>query len=142
PLTDPTRFGDGFLLPIGGAKGYGLAMAIGLLAGTLNGAAFGKDVVEFSKDTVTATNTGQFIVAVSVAAFTDVETFKATVDAIFKDMRESAPLPGHDAVRIPGDQRGAVFEDRSVNGVPLHTNLIATLSEIAGELQIPELTRS
>ncbi|MCP4384600.1 MAG: Ldh family oxidoreductase, partial [Hyphomicrobiales bacterium] len=47
PLTDPTRFGDGFLLPIGGAKGYGLAMAIGLLAGTLNGAAFGKDVVEF-----------------------------------------------------------------------------------------------
>ena len=139
PLTDSTRFGDGFLLPIGGAKGYGLAMAIGLLAGTLNGAAFGKDVVEFSKDTATATNTGQFIAAISIAAFTDVEAFKATVDGILQGMRDSASLPGHDAVRIPGDQRGAVFENRSNNGVPLHPNLIATLSEIARELQIPDL---
>ena len=123
-----------------GYGGYGLAMAIGLLAGTLNGAAFGKDVVDFSKDTATATNTGQFIAAISVAAFADVAIFKATVDGIFQTMRESATLPGHDPVRIPGDQRGAIFEDRCTNGVPLHPNLIEALSEIAGELQLPALT--
>ena len=39
PLTDPARRDEGFLLPIGGAKGYGLGLAIGLLAGVLNGAA-------------------------------------------------------------------------------------------------------
>jgi LDH2 family malate/lactate/ureidoglycolate dehydrogenase len=139
PLTDPTRQGEGFLLPIGGAKGYGLAMAIGLLAGTLNGAAFGKNVVEFTKDTRTATNTGQFIAAISIAAFGDVETFKATADAVFAEMRDSAPLPGHDPVRIPGDQRGAIYEDRRRNGVPLHPNLVKSLQDIAGELQIPEL---
>src|SRR5688572_25579149 len=42
PLTDPMRANEGFLLPIGGYKGYGLALVIGLLAGTLNGAAMGK----------------------------------------------------------------------------------------------------
>ena len=45
PLTDPNRSDDGFLLPLGGMeagyKGFGLALVIGLLAGTLNGAAMG-----------------------------------------------------------------------------------------------------
>src|SRR6476661_4890243 len=39
PLTDPKRAEEGFLLPIGGYKGYGLALVVGLIAGTLNGAA-------------------------------------------------------------------------------------------------------
>ena len=139
PLTDPVRQSEGFLLPIGGAKGYGLAMAIGLLAGTLNGAAFGRDVVEFSKDTTSPTNTGQFIAAIAVSAFGDVDGFKATVDAVFQDMRASATLPGHDAVRIPGDRRGDILDDRTRNGIPLHPNLVATLAEIAEELEIPHL---
>ena len=37
PLTNPKRADEGFLLPIGGPKGYGLALIFGLLAGTLNG---------------------------------------------------------------------------------------------------------
>ncbi len=139
PLTDPNRRDEGFLLPIGGPKGYGLAMAIGLIAGTLNGAAFGSDVVDFSKDTSSPTNTGQFLCAISVAAFGDVDGFKRSVDRIFAEMRASHPLPGHDPVRIPGQNRGATREDRGANGVPLHGNLIATLNEIAAELGVPAL---
>src|SRR5438045_5409304 len=50
PLTAPNRPDDGFLLPIGGYKGAALALMFGLLAGTLNGAANGADVVDFNKD--------------------------------------------------------------------------------------------
>jgi L-2-hydroxycarboxylate dehydrogenase (NAD+) len=46
PLSDPKRSSEGSLVPVGGAKGYGLAPMFGLLAGTLNGAAFGRDVVD------------------------------------------------------------------------------------------------
>src|ERR1700730_8776337 len=35
PLTDPKRASEGFLVPVGGLKGYGLALMFGLLAGTL-----------------------------------------------------------------------------------------------------------
>ena len=42
PITDPAKSGDGLLLPMGEYKGSGLALMIGLLAGVLNGAAFGK----------------------------------------------------------------------------------------------------
>lgn len=136
PLTDPTRQSEGLLLPIGGAKGYGLAMAIGLIAGTLNGAAFGEDVVNFTKQTATPTNTGQFVAAISIDAFGPLETFKSTVDGIFASFRDSTPFPGGSPVRIPGQDRGSVREDRELHGIPLHPNLVKTLSEIASELNI------
>ena len=139
PLTDPTRQSEGLLLPIGGPKGYGLAMAIGLLAGTLNGAAFGEDVVNFTKDTATSTNTGQFVAAISIEAFADIETFKNAVDGIFSSFRESDHFPGGDAVRIPGQERGKIRSERVENGIPLHANLVKALDEIAAELGIPWL---
>src|SRR5262249_18559481 len=58
PLTDAARSDDGLLLPIGGYKGSGLAIVLGLLAGTLNGAAFGRDVVDFNHDDASAADTG------------------------------------------------------------------------------------
>src|SRR3989440_11504054 len=39
PPNAPKRADQGLLVPIGGYKGYGLALVFGLLAGTLNGAA-------------------------------------------------------------------------------------------------------
>ena len=40
PTTDPKAALDGFLLPIGGYKGYGLALIVDLFAGLLSGAAY------------------------------------------------------------------------------------------------------
>jgi LDH2 family malate/lactate/ureidoglycolate dehydrogenase len=137
PLTDPNRRDEGFLLPIGGPKGYGLAMAIGLLAGTLNGAAFGRDVVDFTSDTSSTANTGQFVAAISVGAFGDPEVFGTRVDQAFDEMRASAPLPGHDPVRVPGEGREARRDDRLAQGIPLHPNLVKELGSIASELGIP-----
>lgn len=97
PLTDPARRGEGFLLPIGGAKGFGLSVAIGLLAGVLDGAAFGSDVVDFTSDTTSETNTGQFVAAIDIAAFTDPEVFARRAASVFAEMRASEPLPGRPA---------------------------------------------
>lgn len=141
PLTDPTRQSEGLLLPIGGPKGYGLAMAIGLIAGTLNGAAFGRDVVNFTKQTATATNTGQFVAALSVEAFTDIETFKNAVDAIFVSFRNSKSFPDGEPVRIPGQERGNIRSEREENGIPMHPNLVQALDEIATELSLPGLSQ-
>ena len=138
PLTDPGRREEGIMLPIGGAKGYGLAMAIGLLAGTLNGAAFGEDVVDFTTETTKPTNTGQFVAAISVEAFAEVETFKTTVDRIFRSIRASEALPGQE-IRIPGEKREATLQKRRADGIPLHPNLVRALSEIASELEIENL---
>ncbi|MCC7486604.1 MAG: Ldh family oxidoreductase [Burkholderiales bacterium] len=136
PLTDPKRSNEGFLLPIGGYKGYGLALVFGLLAGTLNGAAMGRDVVDFNADDATPTNTGHCIVAIDVAAFQPVAEFKRAVDALARDLRNSRRLPGFDAVRLPGDGAHAAREDRLRNGIPLPPALAAALEQLAKELDV------
>lgn len=139
PLTDPNKAEDGFLLPIGGPKGYGLALMFGLLAGTLNGAAFGKNVVDFNKDFKTTTNTGQFIVAIDIAAFADVGTFKGNVDNIIQTMKASPTMPGVTDILLPGERSHGIRQDREKHGVPMPDGLFRSLEELAAETGVPGL---
>ncbi|HEX2830265.1 MAG TPA: Ldh family oxidoreductase [Burkholderiales bacterium] len=139
PLTDPKRASEGFLLPIGDYKGYGLALIIGLLAGTLNRAAMGKDVVDFNADDVTKTNTGHAIVAISIDKFGDVQEFKRNVDALVRDLRASKRLPGVERIWLPGEQSHAKREDNLKNGVPMPDALLSSLSQLATDLKIAPL---
>ena len=139
PLTDPRRAEEGFLVPIGGYKGYGLAIILGLLAGTLNGAAMGSDVVDFNKDQTTLANTGQFIAAIDVKAFADVDTFKRDVDRIVREMRNSERLPDVERIRVPGEGSAATFSERSRSGIPIPDELLRALNSLAEELAIPGL---
>jgi len=142
PLTDPKRANEGFLLPIGEYKGYGLALIIGLLSGSLNRAAMGKDVVDFNADDTTPTNTGHAIVAVSVEAFGDVAEFKRNVDALARDLRASKRLPGVDRIWLPGEQSHAKRIDHLENGVPVPPALRKSLEALAADLDIAPLPAS
>jgi L-2-hydroxycarboxylate dehydrogenase (NAD+) len=138
-LTDPRRAEDGFLLPIGGYKGYGLALVFGLLAGALNGAAFGRNVIDFNKDDETPTNTGQVIVALDVARFSPVEAFKHSVDEIIRDFRNSKRMPGVEHIRLPGEQSHATWRHRRAHGIPLNDTFFNALQRLASELGIERL---
>src|SRR5262245_47930257 len=141
PLTDPARSEHGLLLPIGGYKGSGLALVLGLLAGTLNGAAFGRDVIDFNYDDEHACDNGHFIIALDVARFTPLATFTAEVDRHMRDLRSSQRLPGVDAIRVPGEQRRARRDDRVRNGVPMLPELRAQLDKLADELAVKRLSQ-
>ncbi len=139
PLTDPAKRDEGFLLPIGGPKGYGLSVAIGLLAGVLNGAAFGSDVVDFTNDTKSPTNTGQFVAAIDLKAFGDPDVIAESAARAFAELRASLPLPGHDPVRIPGEGRAEAHARRLANGLDLHEALRRDLDAIATEFGTDKL---
>ena len=139
PLTDPKRANEGFLLPIGEYKGYGLALVIGLIAGTLNGAAMGRDVVDFNADDSTPTNTGHAIAAISIDAFGDVAEFKAAVDGLIRDIRSSRRLPGVERIWLPGEQSHLKRLERSKEGVPVPDALRTSLDALAQELRIAPL---
>ena len=139
PLTVPRRADEGFLLPIGGYKGYGLALIVGLLAGTLNGAAMGKDVVDFNHDDTSATNTGQALVAIDIAAFGDLNAFKDRVDTLIDDLRGSRRMPNVDRIWLPGEQSNAKRVEYSRDGIPISAGLQQNLDRLAGELGIEPL---
>lgn len=138
-ITDPERANEGVLLPVGGYKGYGLALVFGFLAGTLNGAAHGRDVVDFNADLASATNTGHAIMALDIKAFGPVDLFKKRTDALIRDIRNSKKAPGIERIWFPGEQSNAVLRERTTMGIPLHPELVKTLHSLALDLGVARL---
>ncbi len=139
PLLDPTRSNEGFLLPIGAHKGYGLALIVGLLAGTLGGAAMGKDVIDFNADFKTVTNTGQAILVIDLSAFGDPQVFKHNVDQLVRDIRDSARLPGVERIWLPGEQSHEKRSRYREDGIPISAGVMGELHTLATQLDIPAL---
>jgi LDH2 family malate/lactate/ureidoglycolate dehydrogenase len=141
PLTDATRGNHGLMAPIGGYKGAGLALVIGLLAGVLNGAAFGRDISDFNSDKGGETNTGQFVIALDIARFMEPASFAAEINRHLRELTSSARLPGFDAIRLPGMERFKRREQRTREGISLAGPLVAQLDELAASLNIVPLGR-
>jgi len=140
PITDPKRSGEGSLLPIGGYKGYGLAVMIGLLAGALNNAAVGKGTIDFNAHHDLITNTGQTIIAVDPSAFGDREEFIQRVIALVDDLKSSSTLPGVKEIRVPGEGAAKFMAERMRQGIPLTPELLDSLNNCAKECGIAALS--
>ncbi|MBO0678652.1 Ldh family oxidoreductase [Mycolicibacterium sp. S2-37] len=139
PITDPTRAHEGFLLPMGGYKGAGLAIAIGLLAGVLNGAAFGSEVVDHRRDAVTPTNTGQSILVLRPDLFRPRDEVLADLSGHLEALRDSGTVDGG-PVRLPGDASARTRRDNDRFGVELPPVLVDDLGRIGRELGVGPLS--
>src|SRR3954465_7392233 len=131
-ILDAKRAAEGPPLPIGGYKGSGLAVRLGLLAGPLNRAAFGREVIDFNADDASETNTGHFILALDIPPFLPLAAYTAEVDRHIRELKDSKRLPDVDEIRMPGERRLACRDDRLRNGVPLAPALVAQLDKLAG----------
>jgi LDH2 family malate/lactate/ureidoglycolate dehydrogenase len=139
PITDPQKSSEGSLLPIGGYKGYGLAVMIGLLAGALNNAAVGKSTIDFNAHHDLITNTGQTIIAVDPSAFGDREQFVERVITLVNDLKASSRLPGVNQIRVPGDGAAKLMAQRLELGIPISPELKESLNQCAKECGITTL---
>ncbi len=139
PLLDPTRSDEGFLLPIGGYKGYGLSLVVGILAGSLNGAAMGRQVIDFNKDYKTTTNTGQAIAIIDPNAFGEIDDFKRSIDQLIRDIKNSQRMPNVDKIWLPGEQSHEKKAHFMTHGVELSAALIEQLNQLAVQLHIKPL---
>jgi len=139
PITDPQKSSEGSLLPIGGYKGYGLAVMIGLLAGALNNAAVGKGTIDFNAHHDLITNTGQTIIAIDPSAFGDKDAFIGRVIDLVEDLKRSSTLPGVKEIRVPGDGAAKTMVERAKYGIPVSPELLEALNTCAKECGIPAL---
>lgn len=135
-LTNPADAENGSLLPIGGHKGYGLALMISLLAGSLNGAAVGKDTINFNVHHDLVTNTGQALIALDPSVFGNREEFIQRVSTVVKDIKSSNKLPGVNEIRIPGEGASQLMKKRMEYGVPISKELLFALNVCAAEVGV------
>lgn len=137
PITDPARAEEGFMMPIGGHKGFGLNVVIGLLAGVLNGAAFGEDVIDHRVDWTTPTNSGQAFLAIRPDLFRDLDDFKADMDSQIRSLLSSTPMPGR-TIRLPGHNAAHLEAENRRLGVALKPALLEDLQALAAELELDD----
>jgi LDH2 family malate/lactate/ureidoglycolate dehydrogenase len=126
PTTDPAAAIDGLLAPIGGFKGAGLAMIMGVLSSMLSGAAYGTEL----GDIVNGPQPGQdghFLLALRVAAFEDVANFKRRVDGAIAQIHASRLAPGFERVYAPGEIEVINRQNYDRDGIPLNA---VTLSDV------------
>jgi ureidoglycolate dehydrogenase (NAD+) len=117
----------GALLPFGGAKGFGLAMMVEILAGVLSGSGA---VASMYRDLEKPGNNGHFMLAIDVGRWMAVSDFENRIEALALAVKASGP-----AVVLPGEAR---FLQRK-QGLELSAKALSVLMRLAGEagLQFP-----
>jgi LDH2 family malate/lactate/ureidoglycolate dehydrogenase len=131
----------GALLPAAGAKGFGLALMVEVLAGVLTGAGIGREVGSLYTDGAGPAQSGHFFMVIDPQTWLDPEAFVARMETMVAMVMESGP-PG--AVRLPGTTRAQALRDSAAQGVGLTGATIAALDRLAtgyGVAPLPEPRR-
>lgn len=124
PTDDPDAvLAGGFLAPVGGYKGFNLAMMMELLSAALCGAAMGPRAGSVGEPDVDGC--GHFVLALAPSAFGGDEMGSA-VEAWLQWMRAAEPL-----LRIPGEAGADLLEQRMRDGIDVSSDIAALLADAA-----------
>jgi LDH2 family malate/lactate/ureidoglycolate dehydrogenase len=123
PTTDARAGRLGSLLPVGGPKGYGMALMIDVLAGVLTGGRFAAGMG--------LAGDGQFFLALQVERFMALAEFHARMDAMIDEIHASAKAPGVERVYVPGEIEHESATERLANGLPIEETILGDLKRLA-----------
>ncbi len=118
-------FEGGWLLPLGGHKGYALSLMTCLLGGLSPDLELGVDGMS-----------GAFIQVINVQAFTALDSYQRGVRAFLDGMRETPPAPGFDEVIVPGDLAHRRRVERLANGIELPETTYRHIQDAAAQLDV------
>lgn len=139
PTTDPKEALAGSLLPIGGPKGYTLALAIEILSGLLSGASFGKDVQNFNEDSHGEADVGHFVILMDISRFLDLRYFEKLIQTMIAEIKAVECAVGIDEILIPGERRRNESKKRKAEGVYITSRVLLKLNQLADSIGIPTL---
>lgn len=129
--TDPSRALAGSLQPMGGYKGFGLAMMIDIMCGGLANSAMGKNVVSLGSDESKRPNVAAFLLCIKVSEFLPLKGFKRGVDSLITGIKTSRRKEGTDTIFVPGEPDMLTREKRTKEGIPIDDITWASLRECA-----------
>ncbi len=138
PTNDAEAALRGSVLPLGGAKGSALALAVEILTGILSGAAFGPHVKNLYHGAETeGANVGHFFILLDIEKFMNLSTFFTSLEHLLIEMKEIPKVPGTDEIRYPGERRKRDRERRQVEGIELASSVESELTCIGDDYNVP-----
>ncbi|MBP2230962.1 LDH2 family malate/lactate/ureidoglycolate dehydrogenase [Azospirillum agricola] len=119
PTTDAEAALDGAVLPLGGAKGSGLSMAIDILAGVLTGAGYGPTVNNMYDNWAEPQNVGHFFIAIDIERFMPLPTFTERLGGFIDLMKAEPKAPGTLEILHAGEVEHRLEAARRRDGIEL-----------------------
>lgn len=129
PTDDPVAARQGALLPLGGPKGYGLALVLDILCGVLSGGRFGKGLG--------MPGSSHYFEVLAIEAFTPLDEFLARMGELVDQLHACPPAEGSAGVLVPGEIEHALAQRQLRDGLPLADTLVQELGELATSLGAP-----
>lgn len=132
----------GGLTPLGGTaemsshKGYGLALMVHILGGTLSGASFSPIRVKTQKP-ADPDRLGHFFLAIDPKAFRPEGAFEDDLDAVIDVLHATPPLDPAEPVLVPGDPEAKARERRLREGIPIPDSLMKKLRKVCENSGVP-----
>ncbi len=135
---------DGGITPLGGTreqgshKGYGLAVMVHILAGTLSGASF-SPIRNRAQRPSDPYNIGHFFLAIDPRAFRGAGEFEEDLDQVIDVLHGARRADPAQPVLVAGDPELATRVERLERGVPIPDDLLAQLRAVAQRADVPFL---
>jgi LDH2 family malate/lactate/ureidoglycolate dehydrogenase len=135
--TDPVAALRGAVLPVGGAKGYALAVAVEVLAGVLSGAAFGPHVRSLYEEGQPAADVGHFFILLDISRWMAVEEYYDRIEHFLRELKGVPRAEGVEEILYPGEGRVRRARERQDRGIPLSDGVTAELKQLARICGVP-----
>ena len=140
PTDDPSAGFAGFLLPVGGHKGFGLSLMIDILCGILSGGAFQHHLKSMYAAPEETSATCHLMIAIDPTAYLEREAYLDRMDELYRTIKASPTWDREARMLIPGELENEALGRRRKDGIPLPRNLVEKLDELADRLDCPRLT--
>lgn len=134
PTTDPNQALNGFLLPIGGHKGYGLALVVDLLAGLLSGAAYLTHVKSWVDAPEEPQNLGHYFLLIDTKRLGTAQWLSERMNDFANILHTTPPADPSAPVLAPGEIEMRNLARSRRDGVRLDPSLLAKLEALAARL--------
>ncbi len=132
PTTDPNAlYGkpEGSILPVGGHKGYSLALMVEVLGGIVARAGH-------SRENPGPVLNGIFMVVVDIARFVSPKSFRNEVDDLIRYLRTSPPVPGGGGILYPGEPEARTEAERRQKGIFVEDETWRQIEQVARDLAV------
>lgn len=130
--TDPKAALDGFLLPIGGHKGYGLALLVDLFAGLLSDAAYLTHVQSWVDAPDEPQNLGHFFLLIDTRRLGNAAWLVERMADFASILHGSAPAEQGKPVIVPGEIELRNMARQRANGIAMDSATLTLLRERSG----------
>jgi len=133
PTTDPNEALKGLLQPVGGHKGYGLALVVDLLSGLLSNAAYLTHVKAWDKQPDQPQNLGHFFLVFDTKLLGSTDWLAERMNDFTKIIHSTSPINPDNPVILPGEKEQKLYEDNMEKGLSYSNKFISEMSSLASK---------